>query len=66
VCAYTHLSSTLRRRRQYWIDVPVYIALDEELDDQQLAQFYINPLSFIHTIAAVSLKSPFSAVHKFV
>jgi hypothetical protein len=63
VCAYTRPSSTLRRRRQYWIDVPVYIALDEELDDQQLNQFYINPLSFIRTIAAVSLKSPFSAVH---
>jgi hypothetical protein len=32
-----------RRRRQYWIDVPVYIALDEELDDQLTQFFNINP-----------------------
>lgn len=28
-----------RRRRNYWIDVPVYIALDEDVDDQ-LTQFF--------------------------
>ncbi|EFX82111.1 hypothetical protein DAPPUDRAFT_101526 [Daphnia pulex] len=31
-----------RRRRQYWIDVPLYIALDEDVDDQ-LSQFFIHP-----------------------
>jgi hypothetical protein len=31
-----------RRRRQHWIDVPLYIALDEDVDDQ-LSQFFIHP-----------------------
>ncbi|EFX82304.1 hypothetical protein DAPPUDRAFT_241543 [Daphnia pulex] len=35
--------SNCRRRRQYWIDVPVYIALDEEVDDQLTQFFNINP-----------------------
>ncbi len=32
-----------RRRRQYWIDVPIYIALDEDVDDQLTQFFSINP-----------------------
>ncbi|XP_046448273.1 uncharacterized protein LOC124197064 [Daphnia pulex] len=31
-----------RRRRQHWIDIPLYIALDEDVDDQ-LSQFFIHP-----------------------
>ena len=48
VCASvtTEVSSSVtacRRRRQYWIDVPVYIALDEDVDEQLNQFFSIHP-----------------------
>ncbi|KAI9563489.1 hypothetical protein GHT06_010952 [Daphnia sinensis] len=34
--------TTCRRRRQYWIDVPVFFAVDEQFD-QQLAHYFTQP-----------------------
>ncbi|XP_057376751.1 uncharacterized protein LOC130697979 [Daphnia carinata] len=37
--AVSSLVTNCRRRRNYWIDVPAYIALDEDVDDQ-LTQYF--------------------------
>lgn len=38
----SEILTTCRRRRQYWIDVPVFLAVDEQFD-QQLSQYFAHP-----------------------
>ncbi|XP_057376933.1 uncharacterized protein LOC130698172 [Daphnia carinata] len=38
----SEILTTCRRRRQYWIDVPVYLAMDEHFD-QHLSQYFSQP-----------------------
>jgi hypothetical protein len=42
VCVnYVNATSACRRKRQFWIDTPVVLALDEEMDS--FAQQFLNP-----------------------
>ena len=51
VCVnYVNATSACRRKRQFWIDTPIVLALDEELDP--FAQQFLNPSPVLRSVPA--------------